>query len=182
VKNAVPLLLLVGCSGPSEDDNDTDDTVDTGGPGGDAAQIWVNEVMPSNATGLQDEVGAFPDWIELYNPNAQDVDLAGWWVTEDTTDIFKWQVPDGVVIPGNGYLVLFADDDEEEGDLHTNFKLAGGGGDDVALFGPNTLDNPLVDSVEDIQALAPDIALARKPDGGPTWEIDNSPSPGEQND
>ena len=77
---------------------------------------------------------------------------------------------------------MFCDNDTEEGDLHASFKLQGSGGDDVGLFGPNVLDNPLVDSIEDIQALPADIALSRTPDGGPTWGVDNSPTPGAAND
>lgn len=187
MKKAVTILMMSvwpACSGdPSGDDGKPDDdAVDTGNPSDELPKIWVNEVMTSNATGVQDEVGAFPDWLELYNPNDAAVDLSGWWLTEDVDDPFKWQLPEDTSIEGGGYLLIFADDDTEEGPLHASFKLAGGGGDDVALFGPNLLDNPLVDSVEDMQPLPSDIALSRTPDGGPTWGVDNSPTPGAAND
>lgn len=187
MKKAVTILMMFswpGCSGnpPGDGGKDTDAPVDTGEPSTDLPTIYVNEVMPSNATGIQDEVGAFPDWLELFNPTDADVDLGGWWLTEDTSNVFNWQVPENTVIEAGGYLVVFADNDPEEGPLHASFKLAGAGGDDVALYGPNVLDNPLVDSVEDMQALPSDISLSRSPDGGPTWSVDNSPSPGAAND
>lgn len=173
-------LLFTGCAGQSSTDAKDDTTVDTGTPSG-LPTVYVNEVMSSNATVLADELGAYPDWVELYNPGDADVDLSGWWLTDDVADVFKWLVPDAVTIPAGGYLVVFCDNDTEEGDLHASFNLAAIGGEDVALFGPNVLDNPRVDALEDMQALPVDVALARNPDGGPTWEIDGGPTPGASN-
>lgn len=180
------LLLLAACSGKDGSDDKTDDPptdgTETGTPGTDLPKIWINEFQPSNATTIQDEVGMYPDWIELYNPNAEDVAIGGWWLTDDTTDVFKWQFPEGVSIDAGGYLIVFADNDPEEGDLHASFQLSADGGEDLALYGPNLLDNPLVDSIEDFQVMVTDFSLARKPDGSANWEVDDSPSPGASND
>lgn len=177
------LALVAACtSGNASDGNsDTDSPVDTGSPSG-LDTVFVNEVMASNTSVLQDEVGAYPDWVELFNPNDRAVDLSGWWMTDDVTEIFKWQVPDGVTIPASGYLIVFCDSDTEEGDLHASFNLDAAGGEDVGLFGPNVMDNPRVDALEDMQAAVPDVSLARMPDGGPTWQIDGGPTPGAPND
>lgn len=179
------LLWLAACSGKDgSTDGKTDSTspIQTGTPPTDLPKIWINEFQPSNMTTLQDEVGMYPDWIELYNPNAEDVDLGGWWLTDDTTDVFKWRIPDGVSIDAEGYLVVFADSDPEEGDLHASFQLDAAGGEDIGLYGPNVLDNPLVDSVEDYQVMVTDFSLARTPDGGSSWDVDDTPTPGAAND
>lgn len=181
------LLFLVpsGCSGggSSDDPGDTDSPGDPDtDPPSDLPTILVNEVMSSNAATLQDEAGAFPDWFELYNPNATAVDLGGWWLTHDTLDPFEWQLAADTTIEAGGYLVLFADGDTIEGSLHAPFKLAAAGGDDLALYGPDADGNPLVDALENMQQLTTDISLARSPDGSEAWQTDDSPSPGESND
>ncbi|MBP7407998.1 MAG: T9SS type A sorting domain-containing protein, partial [Flavobacteriales bacterium] len=41
--------------------------------------------------------------------------------------IYKWQFPEGSVIPGNGYMIVWADDDGSQGDNHAGFKLTASG-------------------------------------------------------
>ena len=50
------------------------------------------------------------DWFELFNPNAQPLDLSGWRVSDDPTKSFtKWPIlPAGAFVPANGYLVVKA--------------------------------------------------------------------------
>jgi hypothetical protein len=182
-------LFAVACDGDDKSGKDTDGpdtTGDTGtAPPSNLPQVWINEVMASN-TGASpdswtDETGAFPDWVELYNPNAEAVDLSGWWLTDDRDDPFNWQIPNGVSIGPGVYLVISCDNDEEAGDNHASFSIDGLGGEDIALFGPNLLDNPLVDALEDMTIQLPDVSLARMPDGGPTWSQDDTPTPAASN-
>ncbi|MEZ4235638.1 MAG: lamin tail domain-containing protein [Myxococcota bacterium] len=181
MKRFVTLLLtLAACNG--NDGKDTDTQTHTGTTPSELPQVWINEIMAANATTLQDEVGAYPDWIELYNPNDAGVALGGWFLTDDVTDPMKWEVPAGVQIDAGGFLVVFADSDTEEGDLHASFNLDADGGDDVGLFGPEADGTPKIDAVEDMNPAVPDVSLARKPDGGATWEIDGGATPGASND
>jgi hypothetical protein len=65
--------------------------------------------------------------MELYNDGANDVDLTGWHLTDDQTDLVKWTFPN-VSIPAGGYLVVICDNADISspavgGYLHTNFKL-----------------------------------------------------------
>lgn len=181
--------LLIACSGggdgkgkgnptdstPGDDDDDTTPSA--------TVEIYVNEVMAQNRTGLQDETGAFPDWIELYNAGPDDVDLEGYWLTDDVANIFKWRFPpDDAVIAAGGYLIVFCDQDTADGPLHASFELGGLDGEDVALFGVNVDDNPLVDAIEDMALAQPDTSIARMPDGGPTIESDGTPTPGAPNE
>jgi hypothetical protein len=177
---AACLLLIAGCDGKGTDGPNGNNGDDSGTSAG-VEQIWVNEVMAANSATLQDEVGKYPDWIELHNPNEVEVEVGGWWLTDDVTDPLKWQIPAGLTIPAEGFVVFFADSDTEEGDLHASFNLDADGGDDVGLFGPNELGNPLVDALEDMALAVPDVSLARIPDGGPTWEIEADPTPGASN-
>lgn len=154
---------------------------DTGAPPKDAPiDVHINEVLASNATGLQDETGAFADWIELYNAGTKEVDLSGFWLTDDLGDKLKWQFPDGSVIAGGGHLIVFADGDTADGPLHANFSLDRLG-ESVGLYGLSSQDNPLIDSVEDFGPQATDQSLARFPDGASNWQLDPTPTPGEAN-
>jgi hypothetical protein len=144
-------------------------------------QVWVNEVMALNESTLQDEAGGYPDWIELYNPNPDEVDLSGWFLSDDEDNPFRWQLPDGTRIEPNGYLVVFASGDPGRGELHASFRVDVDGLEDVALFGPPEADIPLVDAVKEIAESPPDVSISRVPDGGPTWEVTTSPTPGGPN-
>jgi len=136
--------------------------------------------MTDNASALQDN-GTFPDWIELYNAGSETVDLAGFWMTDDLSDIFNWQIPDGVTVGAGQYVVIFADDDTEQGEYHASFQLDQLGGEDIGLFGLNVDDNPLIDSVSDFGLLAEDESLARQPDGSDNWQPTAAPTPGVSN-
>ena len=170
---ALFLAALSGC-GAAKD-------IDTGGPSGSSdVDVFINEFMTDNASALQDN-GTFPDWIELYNAGSETVDLAGFWMTDDLSDIFNWQIPDGVTVGAGQYVVIFADDDTEQGEYHASFQLDQLGGEDIGLFGLNVDDNPLIDSVSDFGLLAEDESLARQPDGSDNWQPTAAPTPGVSN-
>jgi hypothetical protein len=58
----------------------------------DAGSLVVNEFMANNNTTLADGDGKFWDWIEIHNPTASEVDLDGWHLTDDFTELTKWPV------------------------------------------------------------------------------------------
>ncbi|MEM7390851.1 MAG: lamin tail domain-containing protein, partial [Verrucomicrobiota bacterium] len=98
----------------------------------------INEFMAINNNTLQDEDGDFEDWIELWNQAGTNVNMAGWYLTDDPGDLTKWEFP-AVVMTGNTYLVVFAsnkDRDTVGSELHTDFRL-GGGGEYLALVQPD---------------------------------------------
>lgn len=88
--------------------------------------IAINEVMATNDTTMMDELGEYDDWVELYNTTNQDISLLGYYLTDDNDDIMQWAFPD-TVIKANDYLIVWTDNDEEQGALHTNFKLSSDG-------------------------------------------------------
>ena len=88
-----------------------------------------------------------PDWIEIHNPSDATVVLNGYHLTDDLLGYPRqWAFPDGMSLApagdpdGKDYLVVFASGNDvtdpnldENGFLHTNFKLKDGGDEDVAL-------------------------------------------------
>jgi hypothetical protein len=95
----------------------------------------ITEVMASNGTTLADGDGQFSDWIEIYNPTNQTINLAGWHLTDDDDELAKWTFPavsQSVLDPGE-FLIVFASAQltanyiDPAGYLHTNFALSADG-------------------------------------------------------
>lgn len=169
-------VALSACKATSDADTDGTDTDDTDVYV--APDVVINELMASNATGLQDASGAFPDWIELHNAGDEVVDLSAFSVTDDPAVPQKWSFPAGVTLGAGEHLILFADGDPSVGDeIHTSFSLSRTG-ETVQIIGPATADLPVVDEVF-YPPQGVDISWARQPDG--TFAEDPTPTPGEPN-
>jgi hypothetical protein len=94
-----------------------------------AQTLYVTEFMASNDAVLEDEDGDHSDWLELHNPGPGAVNLAGWRLTDDASNLAKWVLP-GTNLPAGGYLVVFASNKNRAvagNELHTNFALSAGG-------------------------------------------------------
>ena len=61
--------------------------------------VVVNEVMsnPSTTPG---------DMIEFYNTTSQPINIGGWFVSNNSSDLMEYQIAPGTVIAANGYYVL----------------------------------------------------------------------------
>jgi len=111
-------------------------------------QVVVNEWMSDNETFLADPSdGNFDDWFELYNPSAIDANLGGHYLTDNLTITNMFAVPSGTIVPGEGFLFVWADNDAADNspgmDLHVNFGLSRNG-DTIGLYSPS---GSLVDAV-----------------------------------
>src|SRR5436305_7727310 len=60
-----------------------------------ASDPFINEFLASNKNGLAANDGSHPDWIEIYNPGAAAVNLAGWQITDKDSlgNAFTFTVP-----------------------------------------------------------------------------------------
>lgn len=124
--------------------------------------IVINELMASNDATVADNAGEYDDWIELYNTSSSTVDLSGWYITDKSDNLTKYDIPSGTQILGNDYLIIWADEDSSQGPnpVHANFKLSAGG-ELVMLLDASVL---LVDSVTFGQQTT-DMGYARVPNG-----------------
>ncbi|WP_395053785.1 CotH kinase family protein [Flavobacterium sp.] len=143
------------------------------GPNG----VVINEVMAQNTSTITDEVGDFEDWIELYNNNNFSVNLSGFYISDTSAILTKWQIPAGTIIPANGYLIVWADNEPLDGPLHANFRLSLLG-ESLVLSDPNLL---LVNQVN-FSTQTANLGFARVPNGtggfviqSPTYNANNSP-------
>jgi Lamin Tail Domain/FlgD Ig-like domain len=103
--------------------------------------LRVNEVMANNGISMYDEFGEFDDWVEIHNFSSGPVDLEGMYLTDDIGEHRKWILP-SVVIPANDYLIVWCDNQPEQGPLHTTFALSAGG-EAIALYDTEEHGNTL---------------------------------------
>jgi len=143
--------------------------------------LYINEFLASNDSCCTDEYGEYDDWIEIYNPGPDPVDIGGMYISDDLTNVTAWQIPatapDSTTIPAGGFIVLWADKQPEQGILHVKIKLSSGG-EDVVLTAPNGTTE--IDSYT-FGAQTTDVSEGRYPDGSETWQFFNTPTPGASN-
>ncbi|MBU1700220.1 MAG: CotH kinase family protein [Candidatus Eisenbacteria bacterium] len=140
--------------------------------------LFINEFIALNNSGIQDSSGSYEDWLEIYNPGPDPLALGGLYLTDDLANPTQWALPD-TSIAGEGFLLFWCDNDEEEGPLHTNFKLSGDG-EDLGLFGRLTAGNEAIDTYT-FGAQSADISEGRSTDGGSPWIFFSIPTPGASN-
>ncbi len=145
--------------------------------------IYINEFMIDNINVVADEFGENDDWIELYNSNSQDVDIGGLYITDDLNNLDKYKIPsdipDSTTIAAGGYLLLWADNNTNQGVLHLNFKL-NNISEQIGLSRLSAVDTTIIDSLS-YNGLPPNASFGRLPDGGPVWDnMDYTPDASNQ--
>lgn len=136
--------------------------------------LVLNEMMAINDSTVADEAGEFDDWLELHNRGAAPVSLSGLYLSDDAANPWAFPLPDVVLAPGE-HLVVWCDNDPEQGPLHATFALSGAGESAVL-----SSDEAILDQL-DFGPQEPDVSLARVPDGGERWVSCSAPTPGERN-
>src|SRR6266498_181073 len=71
------------------------------------AEIRISEIMVAGQSVIQDEDGAYPDWIEIENTGSEAVALNGWHLTDRVDRPGAWAFP-AVGLPAGGHVVVFA--------------------------------------------------------------------------
>lgn len=103
---------------------------------GQTINLVINEVMARNSNVIADSFGEFDDWIEIHNTSNAALNLAGYFLADGIGNPTEFEFP-AVVIPAQGYIIVWADGQPEQGNLHALFGLSGDG-DDVMLCDPDT--------------------------------------------
>lgn len=93
-----------------------------------SSSVVISELMAASQSVLTDCQGRFSDWVELYNPTDSAVVLTGWFLSDDPTDITKWQFPELVLQPGARVVIYCSGRDMvRDGQIHAGFSLSAGG-------------------------------------------------------
>ncbi|MFC1764054.1 lamin tail domain-containing protein [Planctomycetota bacterium] len=134
--------------------------------------------MPLGTGEILDEDGDSSDWIELYNPSPEPLDLAGWYLTDDPLDLTQWRFPE-IQLPAHQFLIVYAsgkDRKDPQGWLHANFKLSGVQGF-LALVQP---DGQTAATTYDYPDQFQDISYGASMSGGAQGYL-SPPTPGQVN-
>lgn len=143
------------------------------------SQVVINEYSCSNLNTITDNYGENEDWIELYNTGSGSISLAGFYLSDRITNPMKWQVPTGVSIAPNDFLVVFASKRSEftGGYLHTSFKLTQTKLEHIVLSDPS---GNIMDVVQIIPAQE-NHSRGRETNGASAWALFTTPTPGVNN-
>ncbi|MCK5080068.1 MAG: lamin tail domain-containing protein, partial [Bacteroidales bacterium] len=146
-----------------------------------ATVLFINEFMASNDVSFPGPQGDFPDWIEIYNPGAEAVNLAGYYMADDLGDTAAmYQIPatypDSVTVEAGGFIVFYANKEEASSVLNLDFKLSGGG-EQIGLW---NADQIFMDSLTYGEQIT-DTSYGRYQDGTDNWYFMADITPGASN-
>jgi hypothetical protein len=147
----------------------------------DLSGLFINEIMTSNTNVIADNHGEFDDWIELYNAGTVSIDLGGLFVSDSIGDPKPSRIssehPDSTTLEPGKFLLLWADDSDEQGVLHTNFKLSRSG-EQVVVFGYDSKE--IIDSIT-YNEVPRNFTFGRIADGIQNWGELVQPTPNRSN-
>jgi hypothetical protein len=88
--------------------------------------LWLNEVEPSNLSGITNRVGQRGPWLELFNSSATTIALSQFFLSDQWDAPAKWQFPAGALIGPRQFLIVWADGQSNQttaSEWHTTFRL-----------------------------------------------------------
>lgn len=134
--------------------------------------LFINEILTNPHTGWNCADQLSPpknpledEWIELYNPQSQTIELTSWHFNMNDTqgNNQTFNPPSESVIAAHSFLVLFP-----SMELTNTYSIQ-------LIVG-----SAIIDSVS-IPTLLPDQSYARIPDGSPNWQVSNYSTVGTNN-
>jgi hypothetical protein len=133
-----------------------------------AAGVVINEVLANNLS-LDEPDGSNPDWVELYNPSTNAVDLGDMSLTDDTTAPRRWVIPGGTILPAQAFMRFRFNADAPASTTNTGFALKANGGG-VFLFNRLADGGSVLSSVT-YGLQAADFSIGRLPNGSSNWVL-----------
>jgi gliding motility-associated-like protein len=143
------------------------------------AQVLINEYSCANKALTDPNFGTTSDWIELYNAAATPASIAGYYLSDNSSNTMKWQIPSGATIAAGGFLRIWftGEDTLISGNYHASFKLTQCKPDKIILANGS---GGIMDSVH-IRRHQKDHSWGREPDGSSTWKVYTTPTPAAAN-
>lgn len=142
-----------------------------------AQNIVINEIQSSNIDMFVDPSFNYGGWVELYNPTDKAVSLNYLYVSDDATNLTKYNLDrHRGAIPAKGYKLLWFDHCNNQFPSQIDFKLDYDGG---TIYISNS-EGELITS-QDYPAAIPRTSYARITDGAEEWGFTAEPTPGKSN-
>lgn len=148
------------------------------------AQVVINEYSCSNISTVLDAYNQRNDWVEFYNSGASNVNLTGYYLSDDPNNLTKFLIPAVTDITPNGRKMMYCSGrglvHAGTGQIHTSFKLRQCDNEWFILTDPSGL--VIVDSVFlGNPRTQVNHAAGRTTDGAATWSVFNTPTPNAAN-
>ena len=112
-----------------------------------ADAVTFSEIMISNKGSVPDNLGGYPDYIELHNGSTEKADISGYGLSDSLLEGAKYVFPAGTVLEPGAYVVVWCGGEAEDG-MHAPFKLSAG--EEAVLFDASgrPLDTAVLNSVD----------------------------------
>lgn len=150
---------------------------------GTVAGFSINEVLSKSTILFPDNFGDPSDWVEIYNSSAEEIDLGGLYVSNDSGDPGKYMIPDNspniTTVQPYSYIVFYASSITAKGDMHFPFSLSSSGAE-FGIYQNYGGEFVELDFIQ-IPSLTEGQTYGRMPDGSGDFEIIDNPTPGESN-
>ena len=135
--------------------------------GADRPPLEISEIVADNVTGLTDEAGGRPDWVELRNCSSNAISLAGITLAPKLFgDSERMNFTNRPSIGPGEHLIIFADGNPSQGQLHAPFRLDRLGGS-LVLAGTTAGGVRFLIDAMTYGLQSPDTAFARLGCAGP---------------
>ncbi len=142
-------------------------------------QLRITELLAVNNSINTDEAGEYDDWFEIHNAGSENVNLEGMYVSNALGSSKSFELPNVIILPDE-YIIFWADNDTDQGELHVDFKLASSG-ESIALFETVDHGNVLIHGWK-YGIMSSDVSMGFNPEEGNSPEYLASPSPGASNE
>lgn len=119
--------------------------------------IVINELLTHSN-------GPEGDFIELYNASSNPVDISGWFLSDSASDLGKYEIAPGTIVPSNGYVVFYQTANFGVGSAdsgsHTGFGFSENG-ETAYLYAPDNGILLAYNEEESFGAAAADVSFGR---------------------
>jgi len=138
--------------------------------------LFINEVQAENTSYEDIWNQEYDPWIEIYNPNTFQINLAGYYLGTPENPML-WQVaqgdPSSTVIGPGGFMLIWCDNQSIQGSMHSSLALEAGG----MTVRLTALDGTTVTDNYTYAAVSAGSSYGRQSDGAPSSIVFNQPTP-----
>ncbi len=96
--------------------------------------LVINEVLTHTDPPLEDA-------IELHNLTSDPIPLGGWFISNSENNLKKYRIPDGTILPAQGYLVFYEQQFNASPGVPSSFTLNSAHGDEAVLSSADAAGN-----------------------------------------
>ncbi|MBN2011618.1 lamin tail domain-containing protein [candidate division KSB1 bacterium] len=141
-------------------------------------KLRINEILAVNSSTNKDEAGEYDDWFEIYNAGPEAVNLGGMYVSNSLGSSRSFELP-SINMAAGAYIILWADNDTDQGTRHVDFKLSADG-EEVGLFETIDHGNVLIHGWK-FGVMSADVSVGFLPETGNSADYLSTPTPGASN-